>query len=240
MSSGSHNQKKSLLVKLEKKNEDEYIQRYKNLVRQVQEARSQSDHSLAALRLTDDLLTQNTEFYTIWNYRREILKDNPVEIEKDLVFTIKLLKKSPKSYWIFNHRKWIVSHLDSKNEVGLVNMMLDLDARNFHGWDYRRTLGLDRLEEFHYTTLKLNQSFSNWSAWHYRSKLIHQLKAKGIFYLTTGHDIDKLLLKDLEMVRHAVYTDPNDQCAWLYQRWLLGEGNANSNKRANCHHTVKS
>ncbi len=71
--------------------------------------------------------------------------------------------------------------------------MLSLDSRNFHGWGYRRTV-VSALEsntlqaegsitdmtepEFEYTTKMINSNLSNFSAWHYRSKLIPRLLGK--------------------------------------------------------------
>jgi geranylgeranyl transferase type-2 subunit alpha len=42
-------------------------------------------------------------------------------------------------------------------------------------------------------------------------------------------DSQSLIMKDFEMVRNAIFTEPNDQSAWLYQRWLLSQGKNNVN-----------
>ena len=68
--------------------------------------------------------------------------------------------------------------------------MLSLDSRNFHGWGYRRII-VQALEskkldfqtksetmtepEFQYSTKMIESNLSNFSAWHYRSKLIPRL-----------------------------------------------------------------
>jgi geranylgeranyl transferase type-2 subunit alpha len=131
----------------------------------------------------------NPEFYTAWNCRREILSailesllDNEHHkyILKDLELVNILLRNAPKSYWLWNHRRWLLDQSRVPlwgGEIKLVNYMLDLDARNFHGWDYRRYVIKESKcctpeEDFSYTSKKIAQNFSNFSAWHYRSKLL--------------------------------------------------------------------
>lgn len=72
------------------------------------------------------------------------------------------------------------------------------------------------LQEFNHTTEMIYKNFSNHSAWHTRSKIL-----PGLF---SGVELEHAIQQDLELVRNAIYTEPSDQSAWLYQRWLLGSG----------------
>lgn len=60
-------------------------------------------------------------------------------LQEDLELTIQALQMHPKVYWIWNHRKWCLQELPAededglkkwKEEIGMVNKMLELDARN--------------------------------------------------------------------------------------------------------------
>lgn len=110
-------------------------------------------------------------------------------IESELEFLFSRLREFPKCYWIWNHRKWCLTTSPKPNykyELKLVTLMLERDARNFHGWQYRRAVvasiekmmkhpgALDK-SEFAYTTAKINNNFSNFSAWHNRTKLIPRM-----------------------------------------------------------------
>ena len=84
------------------------------------------------------VLSVNTDFYTMWNFRRQILLDlftpeNKKELSMaELKLTETTLEKSPKSYCVWNHRRWICENgeVDLANELQLCNKFLKLDSRN--------------------------------------------------------------------------------------------------------------
>lgn len=112
------------------------------------------------MKKISDLLGRNPEYYTIWNYRRRVLRHHFSEadpangtieqlVKNDLMFLIPLLRSFPKCYWIWNYRLWLLDEARRllspsasrqlwQEELFLVGKMLTLDSRNFHGWGYRR------------------------------------------------------------------------------------------------------
>lgn len=97
-----------------------------------------------------------------------------------------------------------------------------------HGWHYRRYI-ISKLEqdtgesfalkEFEYTTERINKDFSNFSAWHNRTKLIPVLlEAKPTAQFESSLEF---LQEELKYLKNAMYTDPQDQSVWIYLRWLL-------------------
>ena len=118
-------------------------------------------------------------------------------IKSELAFTIPLLLESPKCYWIWSYRLWILQQAIARlrvplarqvwqEELKLASKMLGKDRRNFHAWGYRRHVvgqlesaalgGSSMVEaEFAYTYDMIKTDLSNFSAWHSRSKLIPRL-----------------------------------------------------------------
>ncbi|KAF9483826.1 rab-protein geranylgeranyltransferase [Pholiota conissans] len=212
--------------------------------------KKQQDWSQDAFTLTTRLLQVNPEFYTIWNYRRNILtkgifhNSSPEAINHiltdELAMTMSALKSHPKVYWIWNHRRWCLENIPNgpgkqqeadfvgwkqiawSKELFVVEKMLDSDARNFQAWDYRRYvlagMPTPRPEsaELVYTSRKIEANFSNFSAWHQRSKTLTSLWEHGKL------DEAKSREQEFELLRNAMYTDPNDQSVWIYHRWLVG------------------
>eukprot|EP01105_Mastigella_eilhardi_P001815 TRINITY_DN1218_c0_g1_i3.p1 TRINITY_DN1218_c0_g1~~TRINITY_DN1218_c0_g1_i3.p1 ORF type:complete len:341 (-),score=73.05 TRINITY_DN1218_c0_g1_i3:183-1205(-) len=184
-----------------------------------------------ALNATSKVLEGNPDFYVAWNNRREILLHLQTADEtaynealgKELSFSEKCIAKNPKSYWVWLYRRWITMKLEGSmnwtRELGLCEKLLDLDSRNFHCWNYRREVskraGHVFADDLLFTEKKIKQNFSNYSAWHQRSFLL------PLVY-THASDLLAELLKELELVRSALYTEPADQSGWIYHRWLTG------------------
>ncbi|KAL2001489.1 hypothetical protein VTN02DRAFT_1690 [Thermoascus thermophilus] len=156
--------------------EQRKIEAYRELEQLVYAKIRDHEYTPETLQKTSELLTQNPEYYTIWNHRRRVLQhqfalvvsksdsDPPAAdqiaamTQADLQFLFPLLRKFPKCYWIWNHRYWLLGEAKRllptpvarrfwQEELALVGKMLSLDSRNFHGWGYRRFI-TETLENF--------------------------------------------------------------------------------------------
>ncbi|KAJ4021758.1 Rab geranylgeranyltransferase [Fusarium irregulare] len=161
-------------------------------------------------------------------------------IRSELAFTVPLLLQFPKCYWIWNYRLWTLDCAIQRlnvstarriweEELGLVSKMLTRDRRNFHAWGYRRHVvaqlespllnGQSLVEpEFQYTTDKIRQDLSNFSAWHNRSQLITRLLDER----NADDESRKAFLdQELELVDEGLNVGPEDQSLWYYHQFLV-------------------
>lgn len=72
-------------------------------------------------------------------------------------------------------------------------------------------------DELKYTQRKIESSFSNFSAWHLRTKLLG-----GSWETLSPEEVAAAKDQEFELVTQALWTDPGDQSGWLYHRWLIG------------------
>ena len=168
----------------------------------------------ADLQFLLPLLVQYPKCYWIWNFRLWILER----------CTGLLASSAARMFW--------------QQELDLVGKMLRRDNRNFHGWAYRRTVveALRSLDsntdspstepknssltsaEFSYTTTMIRGNLSNFSAWHYRSKLIPVLLDEGG---ASEEERRQLFDTELALIQSALFTDPYDQSLWFYHDFLM-------------------
>jgi geranylgeranyl transferase type-2 subunit alpha len=143
-------------------------------------------------------------------------------VAAELELTATALRKNPKSYCAWFQRRWIVDKAACSlaTELELCRKFLELDERNceparlltrrargfeacgllvraVHCWSYRMwvagVLGVDPARELEFTTEKIHQNFSNYSAWHYRSKLLPRVAPLTV----------DVLAAEFELVRQA-------------------------------------
>lgn len=200
------------------------LQVYKKSIADVFERRFRNEYDDLALKSSEGLLRANPDIVTLWNYRKEILlhlKPSKEIINDELYLTEKCLQMNPKSYSAWYHRNWVLENVDPdpdwNKELLLCTKYLKMDERNFHCWDYRQIVTTKCQEphdkELDFTMEMIESNFSNYSAWHYRSKL----------FKAAGKDEESTKISELSLVESAAFTDPSDQSAWIYQRWLIGK-----------------
>jgi geranylgeranyl transferase type-2 subunit alpha len=208
------------------------------------------EYDMIGMKISEEILSSNPDIQTLWNLRKNTVEKCVTENKHDEQDLIKLfsneisltdiaLKKNPKSYCCWHHRRWCFlraeelnyanksQQLSWSNEKKLCDIFLELDSRNFHCWRHRLFLieneKINKLDELAFTYEKICSNFSNYSAWHYRSKLLESLYAEN----QIDFDVFK---KELNLIENAIFTDPNDQAAWIYEKWLLLEHQRSSVK----------
>lgn len=212
---------------------------YREQTAKVLKLRDSKVFTPVALGETSKMLQLNPEFNAVWNYRRDIIQHlydtlNTDFWDKELKFTMSQLKAYPKVYWIWNHRVWCLNQYPGSPtriwlfELAIVDELLKMDARNFHGWHYRRFV-VDKLEnltgenmnlpEFGHTKVRINENISNFSAWHRRAQLIPDM-----FKQDQIKDKKKFVNQELEYITNAMFTDAEDQSVWVYIKWFIKDG----------------
>ncbi|XP_063769735.1 geranylgeranyl transferase type-2 subunit alpha [Pseudophryne corroboree] len=220
---------------VKRKEREKKLQLYVSVTQAVLHKREIGELDKEALELTTQILSLNPDFASLWNIRREVFlalgADKSDEEMRslylgELSFLESCLRVNPKSYGTWYHRCWIMKHMpepDWSRELTLCNRFLEIDERNFHCWDYRRFVSqsshVQLSDELEFTTSLITKNFSNYSSWHYRSKLLPKIHPDP---QRLGRVTENVLSSELELVQNAFFTDPNDQSAWFYHRWLLG------------------
>jgi len=221
---------------------------FKQLLREVLRRKAEGARDGASMDLTAKLLGISPEVNTAWNFRREILEaqgalklweeQEPAPgseaerlAETEMVVTEAALQRNMKSYLAWHHRQWVLqrarSHLPLPREFRLLDRLFLADERNFHAWGHRRFVsklaGVSAEEELQHAESLIERNFSNYSAWHERARLLTKIHGAGDAPVPPD-----VLEGEVEMVKQAVFTEPDDQSPWVHLRWVMGEALAHA------------
>mmetsp|Transcript_32578 Transcript_32578/g.60868 ORF Transcript_32578/g.60868 Transcript_32578/m.60868 type:complete len:302 (+) Transcript_32578:230-1135(+) len=146
----------------------------------------------------------------------------------ELALSTEAIKKNSKSYGAWYHRVWIVDRFEVNvnAELALCTEFLTYDQRNFHCWNYRRYLvsmasSVTHASEFQFSTDKISENFSNYSAFHHRSVYIESLVSAADTVEKNQENNQSLFEEEFSIIENAVFTEPDDQSAWWYYHFLL-------------------
>jgi geranylgeranyl transferase type-2 subunit alpha len=168
-----------------------------------------------------------------------------VLLENELALCASFLTKDERNFHCWNYRRFIVGlllgetvdgswgkhhHDDDDGIMGSQIVVAPNDATTTTTIISTTTLTREERSaiiqsEWDYTTTKIQQNFSNYSAFHYRSKLWELLRAEEGDAKneddTLSLSLSSLLQRELDLVHSAMFTEPDDQTAWWYYRFLI-------------------
>lgn len=192
--------------------------------------------------LTQAALESNPKAYGAWHHRKWCCQksiapgnspNSSILLESELALTAMFLQHDERNFHCWSYRRFVVScllhghdgagvwQIDEMEYMGaqigggsctdptkptLPKVVLDIHPQ-----------ALSILEaEWKFTDQKIRANFSNFSAFHYRSKLLPILK--------------KDFKSEFETINNAICTEPDDQTAWWYQSFLLEYASSQGNK----------
>jgi geranylgeranyl transferase type-2 subunit alpha len=197
---------------------------------------AEKDSWVEEFSLTRKCLERNPKAYGAWYHRKWCViqycssnvgmakRSNQAIsfLEQELQVTAQFLSLDERNFHGWNYRRFIVACLCG-NPSG--ELILEDENITLMGAQIRVGNGVEigipvtkadirkRLRtEFDFTSQKIQQNFSNGSAFHHRSLLLQVM-------LDQNYDVS--LEQELELTHNAMFTEPDDQTAWWYYDFLL-------------------
>ncbi|KAL9926882.1 farnesyl transferase alpha isoform 1-T3 [Glossina fuscipes fuscipes] len=172
------------------------------------------EKSPRALELTTDALRLNPANYTVWQYRRDILRELGSDLHQELDYIEEVILDNAKNYQVWHHRRVIVEMLnDASKELQLTENALSVDAKNYHAWQHRQwaitTFNLFD-NELAFVDRLIAEDIRNNSAWNQRFFVVKH------FGFTT-----EVIQRELQYAVNRIRVVKNNESAWNYLKGVL-------------------
>jgi protein farnesyltransferase/geranylgeranyltransferase type-1 subunit alpha len=184
------------------------------------------EFSPRVLLLTSALLQHNAANYTVWQYRRDCLRELAADLNAELDYVDSFAEENPKNYQIWNHRRVIVETLkNASREKKFTEKVFGVDSKNYHAWAHRqwaiKTFDLWEGEIAFVETL-LEADIRNNSAWNHRWFVVqNRWRAdRQVAGLQSAPVSAEECEAELAFVWKALQVAKNNESAWNYLRGL--------------------
>lgn len=205
-----------------------YSKKFKDVYDYFRAILKSGEKSERALALTIDCILLNPANYTVWQYRRELLKALSKDLKEELQYIGTIIRHNSKNYQVWHHRMVIVEWLqDASEELQFTEMILRKDSKNYHAWQHRqwcmKTFDLFD-NELEYIEQLLREDVRNNSAWNQRYFVLSN---------TTKFEPD-VIDREVNFTLEQIELVKKNESAWNYLRGVLmhdKDGGLSNNKK---------
>ncbi|VVA31601.1 PREDICTED: farnesyltransferase/geranylgeranyltransferase [Prunus dulcis] len=181
------------------------------------------ERSPRALQLTTEAIKLNSGNYTVWHFRRLILKALSADLQNELDFTEDIARANSKNYQLWHHRRWVAELLGTNatsQELEFTKKILSHDAKHYHAWSHRQWV-LQELggweDELDYCHELLEEDVFNNSAWNQRNFVITRSPFLG--------GLKAMRESEVSYTLKAIVAHPENESSWRYLRGLYKNDN---------------